>query len=142
MPVIADPAPGGRAGVSTRVLLLACLPAVAVGVLVRLWLMRTSLSALNADEGVTGLQAFEVLGGRFRTVVAGNEYGSTTETYLFAPILAFWTGVWPLRILPVVLSAGRISLKIRTQVSEPTDQSSVTLSGTGQQPGMTSLSSG
>ena len=26
--------------------------------------------------------------------MAGNDYGSTTETYLLAPILAFWTGVW------------------------------------------------
>jgi hypothetical protein len=60
---------------------------------------------LNADEGVTGLQAFEVLSGHFRIVVAGNEYGSTTETYLLTPFLAFWTGVWPLRILPIVLSA-------------------------------------
>jgi hypothetical protein len=104
MPVIADPESDRQVGVSTRTLLIACLPAVAVGLLVRVWLMRNSLSSLNADEGITGLQAFEVLGGHFRTVVAGNEYGSTTETYLFAPFLAFWTGVWPLRILPIVLS--------------------------------------
>jgi hypothetical protein len=105
MPVIANPEPGPRTGVSTRILLLACLPAVAVGLLIRLWLMRTSLSVFNADEGITGLQAFDVLRGRFRLVVAGNDYGSTTETYLFAPFLAFWTGTWPLRILPMALSA-------------------------------------
>ena len=119
MPVIADPESGRRGGASTLTLppesgrrgrvssriLLACLPAVAVGLLIRVWLMRTSLSALNADEAVTGLQALEVLSGRFRIVVAGNEYGSTTETYLLAPFLAFWTGVGPLRILPIVLSA-------------------------------------
>ena len=120
MPVIADPESGRRGGASTltlppesgrrgrvssRILLLACLPAVAVGLLIRVWLMRTSLSALNADEAVTGLQALEILGGHFRIVVAGNEYGSTTETYLLAPFLAFWTGVGPLRILPIVLSA-------------------------------------
>nr|WP_294692712.1 hypothetical protein [uncultured Friedmanniella sp.] len=104
MPVIAAPERGRRAGVSTRILLLACLPAAALGLAVRVWLMRTSLSALNSDEAVTGLQAFEVLGGRFRAVVAGNEYGSTTETYLFAPVLALWTGVGPLRMLPVLLS--------------------------------------
>src|SRR5918998_2471255 len=97
MPVIADPGSGRRSQVSTltlpsesdrrgrvptRILLLACLPAVAVGLLIRVWLMRTSLTVLNADEGITGLQAFEVLRGRFRLVVAGNDYGSTTETYL------------------------------------------------------------
>ena len=104
MPVIADPESDRRGGVSTGKLLLACLPAVAAGLLIRVWLLRTSLSALNADEAITGLQAFDVLRGQFRLVVAGNEYGSTTETYLFAPFLAFWTGVWPLRILPIVLS--------------------------------------
>lgn len=103
MPVITD-AESDRAGVSTRRLLLACLPAVAVGVLIRVWLMHTSLVPVNADEGVTGLQAYEVLRGKFRLIVAGNEYGSTTETYLIAPFLAFWGGVWPLRIVPIALS--------------------------------------
>ena len=105
MPVITDPESDRRAGVSTRTLLLACLPAVAIGVLIRVWLMHTSLVPLNADEGVTGLQAYEVLRGKFRLIVAGNEYGSTTETYLIAPLLAFWGGVWPLRIVPIALSA-------------------------------------
>jgi hypothetical protein len=100
-----DPVSGRRGQASTRILLLACLPAVAIGLLIRVWLMRTSLSALNADEAITGLQAFEVLSGHFRIVVAGNEYGSTTEAYLLAPFLAFWTGAWPLHILQVVLSA-------------------------------------
>ena len=67
--------------------------------------MHTSLVPLNADEGVTGLQAYEVLRGKFRLIVAGNDYGSTTETYLIAPFLAFWSGVWPLRIVPIALSA-------------------------------------
>jgi hypothetical protein len=55
MSVITDPKSDRRAGVSTRTLLLACLPAVAIGVLIRVWLMHTSLVPLNADEGVTGL---------------------------------------------------------------------------------------
>ena len=105
MSVITDPESDRRAGVSTRKLLLACLPAVAIGVLIRVWLMHTSLVPLNADEGVTGLQAYEVLRGNFRLIVAGNDYGSTTETYLIAPLLAFWSGVWPLRIVPTALSA-------------------------------------
>lgn len=93
-----------RTTVSTRTTVLACLPAVAVGLLIRAWLMHTSLATLNADEGVTGLQAYGVLHGDFRLIVAGNDYGSTTETYLFAPFLAFWSGVLPLRILPIALS--------------------------------------
>ena len=89
---------------ATRSLLLGCLPAVAIGVLIRVWLMHTSLVTLNADEGVTGLQAYEVLRGHFRLIVAGNDYGSTTETYLIAPLLVFWSGVWPLRIVSTALS--------------------------------------
>jgi len=51
-----------------------------------------------------------------------------------------------LEFQPVVLSPGRISLKIRTSVSEPTNEASVSLSGGFQrgasfnQPGMTALS--
>src|SRR4051794_429547 len=105
MSVIVDPESDRRAEVSTRALLLACIPAVAIGVLIRVWLVHTSLVRMNADEGVTGLQAYEVLRGRFRLIVAGNDYGSTTETYLIAPLLALWGGVWPLRIVPIALSA-------------------------------------
>jgi hypothetical protein len=105
MVVITDRGSDRRTGMSTRILLLACLPAVAVGLAIRIWLLRTSLTGLNADEGVTGLQAYDVLRGHFRLIVAGNEYGSTTETYLLAPLLTFWAGVWPVRILTITLSA-------------------------------------
>lgn len=104
MSVIADVESDRRAGVSTQTLLLACLPAVAVGLAIRAWLMSTPLAEFNADEGVTGLQAYGVLQGDFRLMVAGNDYGSSTETYLFAPFLTFWNGVAPLRILPIALS--------------------------------------
>ncbi len=105
MSVIADLESDRRAGVSTQTLLIACVPAVAIGLLIRAWLMHTKLAEFNADEGVTGLQAYGVLQGDFRLMVAGNDYGSSTETYLFAPFLTFWSGVWPLRILPIALSA-------------------------------------
>lgn len=120
MPLIDDPEPAGSAAgqddgsvltrdrptwlLSPRNLLLACLPAIVIGLLIRVWVMHTSLLSLNSDEGITGLQAFEVLSGRFRLVVAGNEYGATTESYLMAPILTFWTGVWPLRVMATALS--------------------------------------
>lgn len=99
MPVVGTPA-----RLSTQTLLLATLPAVIVGLLIRAWVMRSPLLALNSDEAITGLQAFEVLHGRFRLVVAGNDYGATTETYLIAPLLTFWTGVWPLRVMSALLS--------------------------------------
>lgn len=45
-----------------------------------------------------------------------------------------------LNFLPVVLSPGRISLKIRTEVSEPTFEGSTSLQGFGRSPGMTRMS--
>ena len=88
----------------TRVLLLAAIPAIVIGLLIRAWVVRSSLLPLNADDATTGLQSLEVLEGRFHTVVAGNQYGSTTESYLFAPLVAFWSGTWPLRVGAALLS--------------------------------------
>jgi pilus assembly protein CpaC len=45
-----------------------------------------------------------------------------------------------LEFQPVVLSPGRISLKVRTSVSEPTTQGAQTLGGSGALPGMTIIS--
>jgi pilus assembly protein CpaC len=45
-----------------------------------------------------------------------------------------------LEFLPTVLSPGRISLKLRTQVSEPTMEAAASLSAGGDFPGMTSMS--
>ena len=87
-----------------RNLLLAAAPAVLVGILIRAWLLQSPLLAVNADEAITGLQGYEILHGRFRLIVSGNDYGSTTESYLVAPLLTFWSGVWPLRIVFVLLS--------------------------------------
>ena len=90
---------------------------------------------------VSGKQATFRVGGEFN-LVTNQDADDSGITYEIQK-LEYGIG---LEFLPVVLSAGRISLKIRTQVSEPTDQSSVTLSGGGQrgarfrQPGMTALS--
>jgi len=45
-----------------------------------------------------------------------------------------------LNFTPVVLSPGRISLKVHTEVSEPTFEGSTSLQGSGGRPGMTRLS--
>lgn len=45
-----------------------------------------------------------------------------------------------LNFTPVVLSPGRISLKVQTEVSEPTFEGSASLQGTTRNPGMTRLS--
>ncbi len=98
------PAPDAdrRAG---RLLLLAAIPAVIVGITLRYWIGHTRLLALNSDEALIGLQAREVLSGTFRLIVAGNDYGSTTESYLLVPLLPLGSNAWPIRILAALLSA-------------------------------------
>ena len=91
--------PARRTGATTRVLLLAALPAVVIGILLRYWVGHTWLLSLNSDEALVGLQAREVLDGTFRLIVAGNDYGSTTESYLLAPLMPFGSSAWPLRML-------------------------------------------
>ena len=98
------PEPAGRHRNEHPGLLLAALPAVLIGVLLRYWVGHTWLLSLNSDEALVGLQAREVLSGTFRLMVAGNDYGSTTESYLAAPLMLFSTGAWPLRLLAGVLS--------------------------------------
>ncbi len=100
--IVSEPTPRHAPG---RALLLAAIPAVLVGILLRYWVGHTWLLALNSDEALVGLQAREVLTGSFRLIVAGNDYGSTPESYLLAPLMLVAGGAWPLRILAAVLSA-------------------------------------
>ncbi len=88
-----------------RLLLLAAIPAVIVGIALRYWIGHTRLLALNSDEALIGLQAREVLNGTFRLIVAGNDYGATTESYLLVPLLPLGDNAWPIRILAALLSA-------------------------------------
>jgi pilus assembly protein CpaC len=73
---------------------------------------------------VSGEQATFQVGGEFN-LVTNQDPGEEGITYEIEK-LEYGIG---LEFKPVVLSAGRISLKIRTSVSEPTDEASVTLSG-------------
>jgi pilus assembly protein CpaC len=94
---------------------------------------------------VSGEQATFRVGGEFNLVVNQSAGAGGGTTYSVQK-LEYGIG---LEFKPVVLSAGRISLKIRTSVSEPTDEASVTLGGgfpvrnegsKFRQPGMTALS--
>ena len=92
---------------------------------------------------VSGEKATFKVGGEFNLVTNQNiDTADNTTTYDIEK-LEYGIG---LEFQPVVLSPGRISLKVRTSVSEPTNEGSVTLSGgfgVGQrfnQPGMTALS--
>jgi pilus assembly protein CpaC len=92
---------------------------------------------------VSGEQATFRVGGEFNLVATQEVDDDTGKVTYGVEKLEYGIG---LEFKPVVLSPGRISLKIRTSVSEPTAEGSATLSGGFQrgaqfrQPGMTSLS--
>lgn len=83
---------------------------------------------------VSGEKATFRAGGEFNLITART--GAAPVTYTNEK-LEYGIG---LEFQPVVLSAGRISLKVRTSVSEPTMEGSTTLEGLGNLPGTTLLS--
>ena len=86
---------------------------------------------------VSGEKATFKVGGEYNMVQnqsAADSSGSITYT---TQKIEYGIG---LEFQPVVLSPGRISLKVRTSVSEPTTEGSVSLSGGVTRPGMNVLS--
>ncbi len=66
---------------------------LAIGVVLRAWIIGSSLGELNADEAYAGLQSIGVLRhGRFPVVIDGNVYSAALEAYLFSPVLVFAGG--------------------------------------------------
>lgn len=84
---------------------------------------------------VSGQKAEFHVGGEFNVLSQQAVTGSDQVSYGFEKV-EYGIG---LEFLPVVLSAGRISLKIRTAVSEPTSQGSIALSGGITNPGVNIL---
>lgn len=77
---------------------------------------------------------FNLITARTNNVSTDNQTGQVTYTN---EKLEYGIG---LEFQPVVLSAGRISLKVRTSVSEPTMEGATTLEGAASLPGTTLLS--
>jgi pilus assembly protein CpaC len=84
---------------------------------------------------ISGEQATFQVGGEFPMVTGQSVDDNGKITYEIERV-EYGIG---LEFLPVVLSAGRISLKIRTSVSEPTTQNAVTLSAGVRTPGLNIL---
>jgi hypothetical protein len=63
------------------------LPAALVSLMLHLWAVMSPAARVNSDEALTGLQAYNVLQGRFAPMVEGNDYGGALESYLTAPLL-------------------------------------------------------
>jgi Dolichyl-phosphate-mannose-protein mannosyltransferase len=75
------------------------------GVVVRVWVYRSSLGVPTSDEAVVGLMVRHLLHGQFATFYWGQAYGGSQEVLLTAPL--FWVAgaSWlSLRIVPIVLS--------------------------------------
>lgn len=79
-----------------------------------------------ALTAVSGEKATFRVGGEFNIVRGRDTDPDTGQTSYDIQQIEYGIG---LEFLPVVLSPGRISLKIRTQVSEPTNEGSVMLEG-------------
>lgn len=86
---------------------------------------------------VSGEQASFRVGGEFNIISGQNVDDTGGKTTYEIEKLEYGIG---LEFKPVVLSPGRISLKIRTTVSEPTTEGSVSLSGGGSKQGINVLS--
>jgi len=92
----------------------------------------TAVSGEKATFKVGG--EFNLITARTNNVSTDNQTGQVTYTN---EKLEYGIG---LEFQPVVLSAGRISLKVRTSVSEPTMEGATTLEGAASLPGTTLLS--
>lgn len=92
----------------------------------------TAVSGEKATFKVGG--EFNIITGRSSNVSSDNQTGQVTYTN---QQIEYGIG---LEFQPVVLSAGRISLKVRTAVSEPTTEGATTLEAGGSLPGTTLLS--
>jgi pilus assembly protein CpaC len=86
---------------------------------------------------VSGEKATFKVGGEYNMVQNQSSADSSGGITYTTQKIEYGIG---LEFLPVVLSPGRISLKVRTSVSEPTTEGSVSLSGGITRPGMNVLS--
>jgi pilus assembly protein CpaC len=87
-------------------------------------LAEPTLTAVSGEQATFRVGGeFNIVSSRSNAVSDENQTGLTTYS---VEKLEYGIG---LEFKPVVLSAGRISLKIRTSVSEPTNEGSVTLEG-------------
>ena len=93
-----------RGSVRTAVVIL--LPAAALSVALHVWAVMSPAAPVNADEAMTGLQAYNVLQGHFSPIVEGNDYGGALESYLLAPLLLGTGGTAAIKLVPILLSFG------------------------------------
>lgn len=75
------------------------------GIVLRVWVYRSSLGVPNSDEAVVGLMARHILHGEIPTFFWGQAYGGSQEALLTVPgFLIAGSGWLALRAVPIVLS--------------------------------------
>jgi hypothetical protein len=91
-----------RGRVSAALVIL--LPSAALSLALHLWAVMSPAAPVNADEAITGLQAYNVLQGHLSPIVEGNDYGGALESYLLAPLLLTTGGTVAIKLVPILLS--------------------------------------
>ena len=82
------------------------LGGIAAGLALRLWVLRSTAGALDADEAVWGLMARHFEHGHVTTFFWGQSYGGTEETLLTVPVLwLFGSSATAIRVVPMALWA-------------------------------------
>lgn len=98
-----DPQPTRRFGCGRAAMVAVGVVAV-VGVMARILVLRSPIGNLNADEAYVGVEAFEVLAGRFPVVLGGTNYTAVLEAYLYAPVVVvFGASIWTLKMIPILM---------------------------------------
>lgn len=87
-------------------IIFSVLAVVAAGVAMRVWILSSSMGALESDEAVAGLMARRLLHGEFSTYHWGQNYGGTPEVVFVAALFKlFGSSVVVLKLAPILLSA-------------------------------------
>ncbi|HKV85352.1 MAG TPA: hypothetical protein VJN88_12410, partial [Ktedonobacterales bacterium] len=88
--------------------------ALALSLLVRLFLIARSHAMIDGDEAMVGIQAQRILHGQFPTYFYGQAYMGSLETYLVAAVFkVFGPSAWALRSVPLALSLLLVALTWR-----------------------------
>jgi hypothetical protein len=89
-----------------RWIIISVIAVVAAGVAMRVWILSSSMGALESDEAVVGLMARRLLQGEFSTYYWGQKYGGTPEVVFVAALFKlFGSSVVVLKLAPILLSA-------------------------------------
>ena len=101
-----DTGPDQRRFAGSRGVATAVGVAAALGLIARIWVLRSDRGDLLADEAFTGLLSRDILDGYVPVVMATIRYTAPVESYLFAPFVAlFGMNTLALKLLPVVFWA-------------------------------------